>query len=247
MNHLLSITSILATAASLLMGNHAGPAAYTPGSTGYDISYPQCGGVLPGGAFGIVGVNGGYPFVHYNPCLAEEYGRSPNTALYINTGYDPMYTQVDGQYTTRGCSAKSALIRGSAEQKAAWAVGCSEASRSIAYARSQGINKPKGWWLDVETENSWSSTDLSLNQYSIQGAVDTLRRSSPVAVGIYSTGYQWHKITGGSPVSGVRANWVATGSPSAADAPAYCGTGFSGAPVWFVQYLQGDFDANYVC
>ena len=194
-----------------------------------------------------IGVNGGYPFVHYNPCLAAQYAHSPNAALYINTGYDPLYTQVDGQYTTKGCLAKSALIHGSAEQKVAWAVGCSEASRSIAYAASQGIAKPSSWWLDVETENSWSSTELSLNQYTIQGIVDTLRRSSRAAVGIYSTGYQWHKIVGGMPVTGVRANWVATGSLFAGNAPAHCGTGFSGAPVWFVQYLRDGFDTNYVC
>ena len=246
MNHLLSIASILAAVASLLT-NQAAPVAYTPGTTGHDISYPQCGGALPAGGFGIVGVNGGYPFVHYNPCLAPEYAHSPNAALYINTGYDPLYTQVDGQYTTKGCLAKSASIHGSAEQKAAWAIGCSEATRSMAYATSQDITKPSSWWLDVETENSWSSTDLSMNQYTIQGIVDTLRRSSRAAVGIYSTGYQWHKITGGLSVSGVRANWVATGSPSAGDAPTHCGVGFSGAPVWFVQYLQGGFDTNYVC
>jgi len=194
-----------------------------------------------------IGVNGGYPFVHYNPSLAAQFAHSPNAALYINTGYDPLYTQVDGQYTTKGCLAKSALIHGSAEQKVAWAVGCSEASRSIAYAASQGIAKPSSWWLDVETENSWSSTELSLNQYTIQGIVDTLRRSSRAAVGIYSTGYQWHKIVGGMPVTGVRANWVATGSLFAGNAPAHCGTGFSGAPVWFVQYLRDGFDTNYVC
>ena len=190
--HLLSIVSILATAASLL-GNHAGPIAYTLGSTGYDISYPQCGSNLPAGAFGIVGVNGGYPFVYYNPCLAAEYAHSSNAALYINTGYDRLYAQVARRYTTKGCSAKSALIRGTAERKSAWGVGCSEASRSIAYATSQGIARPSSWWLDVETENSWSSNDRSLNQYTIQGIVDTLRRSSRAAVGIYSTGYQWHK------------------------------------------------------
>lgn len=184
--------------------------------------------------------------MHYNPCLAAEYGHSPNAALYINTGYDPLYAQVDGQYTTRGCSAKSALMHGSAEQKSAWAMGCSEASRSIAYATSQGIARPSSWWLDVETENSSSSNDLSLNQYAIQGAVDTLRHTSRIAVGIYSNGYQWHRIVGTLPVSGAPANWVATGSPSAENASAHCGIGFSGAPVWFVQYFQGGFDTNYV-
>jgi hypothetical protein len=245
MDHLLSIASILATATSLL-ANQAAPVAYTHGSTGYDISFPQCGGAYPAGAFGIVGVNGGYPFVHYNPCLADEYARSPKAALYINTGYDPIYTQVDGQHTIPECLTRSAVIQGSADQKAAWAVGCSEASRSVGYAASQGVTKPRGWWLDVETENSWSSTDLSLNQFTVQGVVDTLRKTTS-AVGIYSTGYQWGKITGGLPVSGVTANWVATGSLSGEGAHSHCGTGFSGAPVWLVQYIQGGFDTNYVC
>jgi len=25
----------------------------------------------------------------------------------------------------------------------------------MAYAVSQGVTTPKGWWPDVETENSW--------------------------------------------------------------------------------------------
>src|ERR1700674_3537920 len=159
MDHLLSIASIFATATSLLAGQ-AGSAGYTPGSTGYDISFPQCGGAYPAGSFGVVGVTGGYPFVHYNPCLADEYARSPHAALYINTGYDPLYTQVDGQHTTPDCLTKSAAVRGSDDQKAAWAVGCSEASRSMAYAGSQSVANPRGWRVDIENEQNWSSTDI---------------------------------------------------------------------------------------
>ncbi len=80
------------------------------------------------------------------------------------------------------------------------------------------------------TENSWSSSDLSLNQYTIQGIVDTFRRSSRAAVGIHSTGYQWHKIVGSLPVSGVRANWVATGSPRRRMPRPIAGSGFPGHP-----------------
>src|SRR5437870_5607558 len=246
MHHLLSFASILATATSLV-ANQAAPVAYTHGSTGYDISFPQCGGRYPTGAFGIIGVNGGYPFVYYNPCLADEYSNTTNAALYINTGYDPIYTQVDGKHTVAECVTQAAAIQGTPAQQAAWAVGCSEASRSIAYATSQGATNPSSWWLDVETSNSWSSTDLSLNQYTIQGIVDTLLRQSPAAVGVYSTGYQWHTIVGNLPVSGVLADWVATGSSSAGRARAYCVTGFSGRQVWFVQYVHGGFDTDYTC
>src|ERR1700724_2252076 len=116
MDHLLSLASIFATATSLLAGQ-AGAAGYTSGSTCYDISYPQCGGTYPTGAFGIVGVNGGYPFVHYNPCLADEYSHAPHAALYINTGYDPIYTQVDGHHTIPDCQTKRAAFRASDDQK----------------------------------------------------------------------------------------------------------------------------------
>ena len=250
MNHwlrrVLPIAAVLSTA-GVLIANQVGAMAYTSGSTGYDISYPQCGGPYPTDAFGIVGVNGGYPFVHYNPCLADEYSHTTNAALYINTGYDPIYTQVDGRHSTVECVTQSATVEGTSPQKAAWAVGCSEASRSIAYATSQGVTSPSSWWLDVETSNSWSSTDLSLNQYAIQGIVDTLLRQSPAAVGVYSTAYQWRTIVGELPVLGVLADWVATGSTSPRRAHAYCGIGFSGRPVWFVQYLHAGFDTIYTC
>lgn len=238
---------VLAAAGMALFGNQLGALAYTSGSTGYDISYPQCGGAYPTGAFGIVGVDAGYPFAHYNPCLSDEVAHSPNSALYLNTGYDPAYTQVDATHTLPACVTQSASVSGNSAQKAAWAVGCSEATRSIAYAASQGVTNPSSWWLDVETANSWSSSDLTLNQYTLQGLVDTILRQAPAAVGIYSTAYQWNSIVGSLPVSGVNADWVATGAPSAKKARASCGSGFTGAPVWFVQYLRSGFDADYAC
>jgi len=237
----------LAAAGVGLLGNQLGALAYTSGSTGYDISYPQCGGAYPTGAFGIIGVDAGYPFAHYNPCLADEASHAPNVALYLNTGYDPSYTQVDGKHSTAACVTQSASVSGTASQQAAWAVGCSEATQSIAYATSQGVTNPSSWWLDVETSNSWSSTDLTLNQYTLQGLVDTVLRQSPAAVGIYSTRYQWTTIVGSSPVSGVLADWVATGATSAKRAKSACRTGFTGAPVWFVQYQRSGFDADYAC
>jgi len=238
---------VLAAAGIALFNNQLGALAYSSGSTGYDISYPQCGGAYPTGAFGIIGVNGGYPFTYYNSCLADEVSHTPNAALYVNTGYDPGYTKVDSTHSTAACVTQSASVSGNPSQQAAWAVGCSEASRSITYATSQGVANPSSWWLDVETANSWSSTDLSLNQYTLQGVVDTLLRQSPAAVGIYSTGYQWKTIVGSLPVTGIVADWVATGASTSKRARAYCGTGFTGAKVWFVQYIRSGFDTYYAC
>src|SRR5579864_6452329 len=78
---------------------------YTQGSTGYDVSYPQCGAAAPTGAFGIIGVNGGRPFSN-NACLAAEYSaapQSPAPSLYINTGYSGAYRKD----ITSGCATQS--------------------------------------------------------------------------------------------------------------------------------------------
>src|SRR6266850_1121604 len=73
----------------------AGFNPYTSGTVGYDFSYVQCGSAPPAAKFGVVGVNAGYPFTYYNSCLAAEFAaaaKTGNGAVYINTGYDPSYT-----------------------------------------------------------------------------------------------------------------------------------------------------------
>ena len=236
---------------ALLLLNTTAAAALDPypaGATGYDFSSPQCGVAAPAAHFGIAGVNAGYPFTYYNSCLAAEYAaaaRTGNASLYINTGYDPTYTAIDGRHTTQDCATGSKSISGTLDQQAAWGVGCSEAQRDIAYATSQSATSPVGWWLDVETSNSWSNSDLSLNRYTIQGIVDTLRPQGR-SVGVYSTSFQWSAITGGFQLQ-VDANWVATGQRSLKRARAACSAqGFTGAPVWLVQYVTS-IDNDYAC
>jgi hypothetical protein len=99
------------------------------------------------------------------------------------------------------------------------------------------------WWIDVETTNTWSSSQ-PLNVAVIQGALTYLKQHTSKAVGVYSTGYQWGVITGGvhlgAPV------WAA-GASSAASAPSSCGTGFTGKPVKVVQYPAGAYDGDYRC
>jgi hypothetical protein len=222
---------------------------YVSTTNGYDYSYPQCGVAAPRASFGVVGVNGGYPFTYYNTCLAAEYAaaaKTGNASVYINTGYDPSYTAIDGRHTTQACADQSKSVTGTPAQQAAWAVGCSEASRDVTYASSQSATSPRAWWLDVETANSWSSTDLSLNRYTVKGIVDTLRTLTSAPVGAYSTSYQWGVITGGYQAA-VDANWVATGQTSLKKAKPYCTPpGFTGAKVWLVQWV-GAYDHDYAC
>jgi hypothetical protein len=222
---------------------------YARGSIGYDYSYLQCGVAAPHGAFGIVGVNAGYPFTYYNSCLGAEFASAANTgnaALYVNTGYDPSYTAIDGRHTTQACADQSITIQATPAQQAAWAVGCSEADRDLAYATSQSVSAPTTWWLDVETSNSWSTTDLSLNRFTIEGLVDRLRAGTPAPVGVYSTAAQWQSLMGGFQPQ-VDADWVATGQGNARRAARVCSSaGFTGAPVWLVQYVSG-YDRDYAC
>jgi hypothetical protein len=251
----LAAVSILAAAVLILGAINA--AAFTSGSTGYDIGYLQCGSAYPSGAFGIVGVDSGWPFISAvhpgNPCLASEVAHSPSAGLYVNTGFDPSYT--DSNHTTADCATRSGSVAGTASQQAAWAAGCSEAQKDLAYVASVSIPTPSGWWLDVETANSWcgqsgtNCTDLSLNQYTIQGLIDTLAANSSAPIGLYSTGYQWSSIVGTLSVHGAVADWYATGLRSGKHVAGFCGSShsFSGAPVTIVQYVPSSVDRDYAC
>ena len=219
------------------MGALAATDPYPTGLVGYDVSYPQCGGTAAAGSFGIVGVNGGRPFTN-NSCLGAEYAAAPKStapSLYINTGYAGAYRN----NITTGCSALSGSVSGTSRQVQAWAIGCSETETSMSYASAQGATSVAAWWLDVETANSWSSGNLSLNRYAIQGAVTGLAQSG-LPVGIYSTASMWTAITGGNfTPSSVAADWEAVGGS--------CSTPFTTSPVWLVQSTTSGFDSDLAC
>src|SRR2546427_7687890 len=127
------------------------PPGALPQSTAPVVSRSVARAVPPRG-FGIVGVDSGNPFISSvhpgNPCMADEYARSPNPALYANTGYDASYEQPD--HTTASCTTLSQSVPTDAAHQRAWAVGCSEAQKDLAYVTTQGIVNKAGWWLDVE-------------------------------------------------------------------------------------------------
>lgn len=214
---------------------------YPSGSTGWDISYPQCGGSYPGGgSFHIAGVTDGKAFTN-NPCLASEFSWASAAAvapsLYMNLNA-PI-----GPTASFGNTGPAGTCRKGDKSCQSYNYGYNAATSAWNYAASQGASSAN-WWLDIETANSWFSRK-SLNDRAIAGAADLLR-SRGANVGVYSTNYMWSKIAGsyrpGLPV------WY--GSPTnLSGAPGYCGSGynFAGGGVYLVQYSGGSFDADYAC
>jgi hypothetical protein len=218
------VAAVAALAVNVLPAS-AATDPYLSGSTGYDVSYPNCG-ATPGGAFAVVGVNHGRPFTA-NTCVGTEYSAAPQSplpSLYMNAAYSGAYRR----NITSGCSAQSGGNQ-------AWAIGCSEAETSLGYAGGRSASM---WWIDVETGNSWSTSNLASNQATIQGAVDRLNQTG-LPVGVYSTASMWRTITGGSfTPAGLAADWVAAGS---------CATPFTSSPVWLTQATTGGVDVDTAC
>jgi hypothetical protein len=248
-----------------------GPAWAEPAAgPGHDVSHPQCGGDLPDGStFGIVGLNQGRPY-STNPCLAAQYrwaaGRPAKAAIYVNTS-NP--APKSNYYWPRSGSREPALCRDSSSTKDA---GCAYNYGWHAAANAMATGKKLGravlghtWWLDVETTNTWNGDGVS-NTATLQGMYDYLRSHGVARVGLYSTGFQWKRITGGySAATAARYTgawqpqvtpdyplheaplWIATAANSGT-AKAKCATSFTGGRTVMVQFIGKDgFDTNLVC
>jgi hypothetical protein len=196
--------------------------AHLSAYAGYDISWPQCGGVLPAHpyGFGIIGITGGKAFTT-NPCLGDQ-------VEWAGAGGSGSGAYVNLNSPTDGSDPYDYGVRAIRD--------------AVAYADGQRIHPPM-WWLDVETDNAWSP-DLGANSRVIQGAIAELHRNRE-GVGIYSTGYQWGVIAGDyAPAVPV---WLA-GAPDVATAATWCSQpGFGGGQVWMVQALVGQFDNDFAC
>ncbi|HET9691425.1 MAG TPA: hypothetical protein VFP61_09740 [Acidimicrobiales bacterium] len=257
-----------AVAAVVFSAAPAGAATTLPasGSTGADISYPQCGGSyasdLSGESFGIVGVNGGRP-MEVNGCLDAELtweqhlngGATPSSPqLYVNTA-DPGNTVAD--WPARGSTPYGDCLashRGVGENSTACAYlyGVEEANYDLTEIGGTAAAAGYQWWLDVETANSWQGRhNLEMNQASLDGMLSVLPHGQ---VGVYSTSYQWGQIVG-SNLDGVSKaaglgtldEWIPTGL----SAP-NCGLPtFTSGRVVYSQYATTTngttYDADYAC
>jgi hypothetical protein len=213
---------------------------YPQGSTGYDISWPQCGGAYPSPpyALDVVGVTNGRALTH-NPCLSSEqqWGRAGFRSLYMNLNAPPLNDPAGLTGPAGTCAAGDTGCL-------AYNYGFNAAGDALAYATAQGAVAAI-WWIDVETANSWDSNQFN-NGRTIQGALDALSRNGVLA-GIYSTSHQFGIIAGSyAPAVPV---WVATGS-TFATAVAFCDPShaFGGGRIFLTQYGDSTgYDRDYAC
>lgn len=216
---------------------------YTPGTRGYDISFPQCHKEYPSPpyTFGIVGVNGGKAFTH-NSCLFTEYfwAKHAETApsLYMNLNYPSGETSSFGM---SGCSKDDDACQ-------AYHYGYYAAEDAYRYALLQFATSNM-WWIDIETANTWSD-DTLFNNKVLDGTIDFLK-SAYVQTGVYSTKKQWTEIMGSSYVptqNFIEAlpNWI--GGAADETAPLFCLLPFiPKSRVALIQYANDIFDGDYAC
>jgi len=110
-------------------------------------------------------------------------------------------------------------------------VGTSSPRRARGCCRSVS-----GWWSGASHTSSLPATSrprqtIIADRYTTQGILATLRQTTAVPIGIYSTSYQWSVITGGYQAP-VDANRVATGQRAQRAKPYCASTGFTGAKKW---------------
>lgn len=248
--------------------------------TGYDISWPQCGSKLPTpGAFAIIGVTGGTA-ADTNECLATQLAwgnrstgkvlAQPHLQLYVNTANpgvvrDQINTWPKTNLDVNGNPVNNRYgntCTGENDLSCSWLYGWNRAvesaeDRFLPAAKIAGVNEDASsyiWWLDVETMNTWQSGSddaLKKNVAALEGMA-YYYNSIGATVGLYSTAYQWNKITGNfiNPTSSLYglANWRPSGS-SLNNAIANCGLEpFSaGGFMSLTQYIHKRLDHNYSC
>jgi hypothetical protein len=190
--------------------------------------------------FGVVGITSGHAFRN-NPCFARQYawatGPMAPESVYLNLNEDIGVTGPYGDSGPYGTCQEGEACH-------ALNYGYNAASSAYTYAAQQvPAFVATTWWLDIETENTWSEDDLARNRDVIVGALRFLQMEHPFTVGIYSTEAMWQEITG---------SWQSTlpvwlGGGTKDDAKTRCGIGFTGGPVYLVQFPNGDYDGDYAC
>ena len=212
---------------------------YIAGSTGVDVSWPKTNCTVPTRylrSWAIVGVNGGLDFTA-NPCLRSEVARVSNVTLYANTGWPGLAYGKRYASAPLSCNADNPVCL-------AYNYGYAAGAYTVKYAASQDVHATM-WWLDVETDNSWTDDQLA-NRAAIAGEAAAIEHYTLIGrIGIYSYPGQWDLLTAnwrnGLP------NWAASGSLKRTAAKAFCkNENFTGGGTWLTQYTVR-LDEDYVC
>jgi hypothetical protein len=263
-----TITALVVSIAGAPAASHVATSVRTvatlpPTGAGIDVSYPQCASAshveLPSNEpFAIVGVNGGRSST-INRCFLSEYNSAlllagtteqPHASVYVNTGNPSLGGTwwPEDNHTQSGAAVQNP--NGSCAHHSgpacAYVYGYSMAEAD--YLRVHQLWRPAHlWWLDVETTNTWQA-DVKANAASLEGMVDYFE-SKGLAVGIYSTSYQWNRIAGVTPatssLAGLR-SWLAGGSQFGAPADCEGSALTPNGHVVLVQYVAG-LDNDYSC
>ena len=221
-------------------------AAHATSGFGYDISYPQCGKTLPSSAaFAVVGVNGGSPF-KANPCLGEQFRWvrrvKADYAFYVNSSNPgPSHKQwgKPGYYPCGG---------GAAEWNCAYNFGRAAGKDAYNYAaRVTSAVAGHRFWVDVETANTWSKTNIASNIAVLQGMIDYLTLRSGRVAGVYAAPNHWKQIANNATATAVPAWFAASKNRTAAAAKCLEGGSLTGGPLMMVQFVINGLDHDYWC
>jgi hypothetical protein len=226
---------------------------YPSGSTGYDVSNYQCGGLPPQPyTIAIVEVRGA-PDVP-NPCLdAQAAWAGWERQFYVFLAAPQGYNENGDASGPYGVCPPTAL----ACQAENFGYRTSQLAVGDALARGW---RSSTWWLDVESVGpclpgfpvasfGWSC-DQALDALVVEGALRGLEDLGLTA-GVYSNPHEWAQVLGSfaPELPGVPewvANWNHASAPWEVCSSAYA---FAGGPVWLVQYTDdaGGFDGDYAC
>lgn len=196
---------------------------------------------------------------------AKTGSNQPKVQLYVNTANpaeDSAYSWASWPKTSTpenpygNCSGERTN-----NEACSWQYGWNRSAETERYFMEQaqvaGISTDTSkyvWWLDVETMNSWQSSNndaLIRNTAAIEGFA-AYYQSKYAKVGLYSTGYQWGVITGNnigenSNLRGL-ANWRPSGS-TLTNAISNCKVAplTTDGYISLTQYVQGGIDKNHSC
>ncbi|MGO9912618.1 MAG: hypothetical protein ACLPQS_15840 [Acidimicrobiales bacterium] len=161
----------------------------------------------------ILGVDG-WAVSDYNSCLAAEVRWAdkatvagsttpPAYQLYLFLNSPASTSTIDEHGPAGTCASVAAKDEPTC---LAYNYGYNSALDAVTYAASEGASAQM-WWLDIENDacapgewnaagdGEWWSCEQSLNDLTIQGALDALH-ADKVTAGVYSTALQWNAITG---------------------------------------------------